>query len=364
MKVKDIIYEIERFAPLAYQESYDNAGLLVGDREMEVNAVLVTLDCTPEVLEEALEKGANMILTHHPVIFSGVKRITGANMVEQILITAIKNDIAIYASHTNLDSVIGGVNSRICEKIGLEKIEILDPIKASLSKLVTFVPSEHAEDVQQAVFNAGAGHIGNYDCCGYNLEGYGSFRANDKANPFVGNIGEIHKEKEIRFETVFPKYLKGRVINALLAAHPYEEVAYDIYSLENEFKQVGIGMVGELKEPVDELVFLNRLKKIFNAQVVRHTKLLDKPVRKIAVCGGSGSFLLTRAMAAKADVFVTGDFKYHQFFEAENKILVADLGHYETEQFTKDIFYDLIQKKFPNFAVHLSEINSNPINYL
>jgi len=363
MKLKQLIAPLEQLAPLSFQESYDNAGLITGNFDMEIRSVLITLDVTEEVVDEAIAKGANLILSHHPVIFSGLKRITGNNYVERIVIKAIKNDIALYSAHTNMDSVFGGVNTMICNKLGLQNCKILSPIKKYLYKLVTFVPRNHIEQVRKAVFDAGAGHIGNYDNCSYNAEGKGTFRAGNEANPFVGKIGELHFEDEIRFETIFPKHRQNQIISALLSAHPYEEVAYDIYQLENEYPQAGLGMVGELATPVDEIEFLTNLKEIFQAGIIRHTELRNKKIHRVAVCGGSGSTFLREAISAKADVYVSGDFKYHQFFDAEGKILIADIGHFESEQFTKQLFYALLIKNFPTFAVHLSEIKTNPIKY-
>lgn len=362
--LKDIIRHIEEFAPLQLQESYDNSGLLVGDPEMEINGVLLCVDCTEEVFEEALEKGANLIVSHHPLIFKGLKAITGKNQQERILIEAIKNDVAIYAVHTNIDAVIHGVSGKMADLLTLNNQKILSPFKGNLKKIVTFVPESHIENVREHVFSAGAGSIGKYSNCGFSSSGFGTFQAQEGAEPFVGEIGQLHTEAELRFETVFPAYLQNKVVKALKESHPYEEVAYDIYTLDNGDSRFGMGIVGDLEFPMDELTFLNHIKKTFHASMLRYTALLDKPVRRIAVCGGSGSTLLDKAIAQKADVFITGDFKYHQFFEAEGKILIADLGHYETEQYTKDIFYDLLVKKIPNFAVYLSEINSNPINYL
>ena len=362
-KLKEITNYLENLAPLSLQESYDNAGLIIGDINAEISSVLVTLDVTEEIIDEAIEKKAQLIVAHHPIVFSGLKKITGKNYVERSLIKAIKNDIAIYAAHTNLDSVTGGVNSKICEKLQLNNCKILQPANGQLKKLVTFIPVEHSQKIREAIFNAGAGKIGNYDSCGFATEGEGSFRGNENSNPFVGEKGEIHSEKEIRFETIFPAYLQGKVIQALLNAHPYEEVAYDIYSLENKFDKVGMGMIGSLAEPKPEKEFLIQLKNTFNTRVIKHTALKGKDVKKVAVCGGSGSFLLEQAIAAGADFFVSGDFKYHEFFDAENKIVVADVGHFESEQFTKELFYELLTKKFPKFAVHLSEANTNPVFY-
>ncbi|WP_167605035.1 Nif3-like dinuclear metal center hexameric protein [Maribellus sediminis] len=362
-KIKDISNFLESFAPLRLQESYDNAGLILGDQNSEITNVLITLDVTEDVVEEAIQKKCELIVAHHPIVFSGLKKITGKNYVERTLLKAIKNDVAIYAAHTNLDSVTGGVNGKICEKLGLENCRILQPADGLLKKLVTFVPVDHAEKVRQSVFEAGAGHIGNYDSCSFNIHGQGTFRGDDTTNPYVGKKGEQHYENEIRFETIFPAYIQGQVISALLNAHPYEEVAYDIYPLDNKFDQVGMGMIGTLPEELDETKFLQQLKEIFNTGVIRHTQLQNKKVKKVAVCGGSGSFLLNRAIAAGADLFVTGDFKYHQFFDAENKIVIADIGHFESEQFTKELFYELLTKNLSKFAVHLSEVNTNPVFY-
>lgn len=361
--LKDVTQFLESIAPLGLQESYDNAGLITGDVNSEINSVLVTLDVTEKVVDEAIQKKAQLIVAHHPVIFSGLKRITGKNYVERTVIKAIKNDIAIYAAHTNLDSVDGGVNRKICEKLDLQNCKILQPSSQQLKKLITFIPADHAMAVSEAVFNAGAGNIGNYDSCGFTSEGLGSFRGNENSNPFVGEKGKIHSEKEIRFETIFPVHLQSRIIDALLKSHPYEEVAYDIYPLDNKFDKTGMGMIGTLTESKSETDFLKQIKTTFNTGLIKHTALRNKPVVKVAVCGGSGSFLLNAAIAAGADFFVSADFKYHQFFDAEDKIIIADIGHFESEQFTKELFYELLTKKFPKFAVHLSEVGTNPVYY-
>ncbi len=364
MQIKQIAQYIESIAPLAFQESYDNSGLIVGDPEDEVTGVLITLDLTEDVLNEAINKDLNLVVCHHPIIFGGIKKLNGKNYIERCVAKAIKGDIAIYAAHTNLDSVFGGVNSKICERLELLNCQILDPIPNFLKKLVTFVPVSQAERVRLALFEAGAGHIGNYDSCSFNLPGDGTFRGNDKTNPYVGKQNQLHTEKEIRIETIFPKHIQSKVVQSLLQAHPYEEVAFDIYPLDNDFTQAGIGMVGELEIPLPEIIFLEKLKEIFQCRVVKHTELLGKPIQKVAVCGGAGSSCLNKAIAQKADIFISGDFKYHQFFDAEKKIIIADIGHYESEQFTKEVFYELLTKKFPKFAVHLSEINTNPVSYL
>ncbi|KOH42891.1 Nif3-like dinuclear metal center hexameric protein [Sunxiuqinia dokdonensis] len=364
MKLKEITKYLESVAPLAYQESYDNAGLLVGNPEQEIKQALITLDVTESIIDEAIATKSNLIIAHHPLIFGGLKKLTGKNEVERCVIKAIQHNLAIYASHTNLDSIHGGVNSKICDKLGLENCQVLSPISGHLKKLVTFIPFEQAGHVQQAIFSAGAGHIGNYDSCAYTMPGKGSFRGSENTQPFVGKPGQIHYENELRFETIFPKHLQNKVIQALIEAHPYEEVAYDIYPLDNVNPQVGIGMVGELPKAMDEKKFLRMTRKVFGAAVVKHSSLRSQKVKKVAVCGGSGSSLIQQAIGAKADVFVTADLKYHQFFEAEGKIVLADIGHFESEQFTKEVFYELLTKKFPKFAIRLSEVNTNPVNYL
>ena len=364
MQLKEITQIIESVAPLAFQESYDNAGLIIGNPEDEISGILITLDITEEILDEAIGKNLNLIVAHHPIVFSGIKKLNGKNYVERCVAKAIKNDIAIYAAHTNLDSVFGGVNSKIAEKLNLRNCRILVPTADFLKKLVTFVPTADAEKVRQALFEAGAGHIGNYDSCSFNQSGAGSFRGNEATNPYVGKKNQLHFEEETRIETIFPKHIQSKVIAALLKAHPYEEVAYDIYPLDNEYSEVGIGMIGELPEPMDEMKFLKNLKETFHCKMIRHTRLSGKPIFRVAVCGGSGSTYLNRAKAEKADIYISGDFKYHQFFDAENQIIIADIGHFESEQFTKEVFYELLTKKIPKFAIHLSELSTNPVNYL
>lgn len=364
MKLKDITTHLESLAPPAYQESYDNAGLIAGNPEWEIKKALLCIDSTDMVVQEAIQKKCNLIIAHHPIVFKGLKRFTGKNYAERAVMLAIKNDIAIYCAHTNLDNVHAGVNSKICEKLGLKKTEILSPKKQLLRKLLTFCPLKNAGKVRDALFAAGAGVIGDYSETSYNTEGFGTFKGNESTNPHVGEKGKRHHEPEMKIETIFPAYLEHGLINALLEAHPYEEVAYDIIPLENIHPRVGSGMIGELKNPADELAFLKFLKKTFKTGCVRHTPLTGRKIGKVAVCGGSGSFLLPDAIRAKADIFITGDFKYHDFFDAEGKILIADIGHYESEQFTTEIFHEVLTKKFDNFALLFSETNTNPVNYL
>ncbi len=364
MIIREITTYLESIAPPIYQESYDNTGLIIGNPETEISSVLITLDVTEAVIDEAIETGCELIIAHHPILFKGLKRINGNSYVERCVIKAIKNDIAVFVSHTNLDSVTGGVNSKICEKIGLTNLKILRPVNEQLLKLVTFIPQNHLNQVREALFDAGAGTIGKYDKCSFATEGTGTFRGGEETNPYVGETGEFHLEEEARFETIIPRHLKNIIVSALLKAHPYEEVAYDIYPLENRFHEVGSGMIGELPGAENEIDFLSRLLQIFGSKNLKHTYLLGKPIWKVAVCGGSGSFLLSEAIAADADIFITADMKYHDFFDAEEKIVVVDIGHFESEQFTKELFYEILIKKFPTFALRLSEVKTNPVLYL
>lgn len=336
----------------------------MGDTSAEAKAALVCLDCTEEVVDEAIAKGCNLILAHHPVIFGGLKRVVGTTDQERVIIKAIKHDIVIYAAHTNLDNVKEGVNKVICDKLGLENLQILAPKKDSLFKLIVFVPSANLDDLREAMAAAGGGHIGNYEECSFSTAGVGSFKAGEGADPHVGEVGKLHLENEHRLEMVVPSDRVGKVLAAMNESHPYEEVAYDLVALSNFSPGIGSGMYGTLETPMDEVAFLEMLKSTFGAEGIRYTTPLGKKVSKVAVCGGSGSFLLDAAKGVKADVFVTGDFKYHQFFEAEGEILIADIGHYESEQFTSTLFADILKENFSSFAVHLTETNTNPINYL
>ena len=364
MTIKELSQIIETESPLAYQENYDNSGLQIGYPETEVTGVLITIDVTEEIIGEAIQKGCNFILTHHPLIFGGIKKLTGNNMVQRCVMRAIQNNIAIYACHTNLDKMKNGVSARMAKKLNLQNCQILSAEKNRLLKLVTFVPEQQAENVRQALFAAGAGTIGDYDCCSFNSRGEGTFRAAAGANPFVGEIGKMHTEPEIRIEVILKKELKNQIVSALQKSHPYEEPAFDLYELENSFAGAGLGIVGELEQPEDELSFLQKIKTVFEAKSVRHTELLNKKIWKVALCGGSGSEFLSAAVAQKADIYISADFKYHQFFEAEKKIIIADIGHFESEQFTKEIFFEILSKKTPTFAIYFSDYNTNPINYL
>ncbi|MCH2214415.1 MAG: Nif3-like dinuclear metal center hexameric protein [Flavobacteriales bacterium] len=362
-QIKEICRYLEEWAPKAYAESYDNVGLLVGDREEQVKGVLVSLDCIEDVVDEAIENECNLIVSHHPIIFKGLKKITGQNYVERTVLKAIKNGIALYAIHTNLDSVMTGVNAKIAERMGLRNLSILSPKKESLNKLIVFVPSSDSEKLREALFCAGAGEIGNYSNCSFNLEGKGTFHPNEGANPTIGKIGGTQYENETRIEVMFPSYLSGTVLHAMKKAHPYEEVAYYLQSLENHNQYVGSGMVGDLPEELSSEQFLEKLKRSMELKSIRYTQTHNANIKKVAICGGSGSFLLSQAKSQKADAFVTGDFKYHEFFDSEGEIMIADIGHYESERFTVPLIGDYLRKKFTTFAIRLTEVNTNPIHY-
>lgn len=363
MLVKDIIAEIEKFAPPTYAEDFDNVGLLTGSSQNEVTGILVTLDTLEEVVEEAIEKNCNLILSFHPIIFTGLKSLTGKNYVERTVLKAIKNNISIYAIHTALDNSFKGVNDMICEQLGLKNRKILIPQQGTIKKLLTFVPKNDAAAVREALFAAGAGTIGNYEHCSFNLLGSGSFRGNEESNPVIGRKGETHYEEEIQIGVTFPKHLGKAILKALFEAHPYEEVAYEVTSLNNSNQHIGMGMIGDLEEEAGEKAFLEQVKKTFKAGCIRHSALLKKPIKKVAVLGGSGSFAIEKAAAAGADIFITADLKYHDFYKAEEKLVLADIGHYESEQYTKNLLASFLKKNFANFAVVLSNTDTNPIKY-
>lgn len=363
MTIQDITSLLEKVAPLSFQEDYDNAGLLTGDRKWECRGVLISLDTTEDIIDEAIKNGCNLVIAHHPVIFRGLKQLTGKTYVERTIIKAIKNDIAVYAIHTNLDSIKTGVNNKIAEKLGLTGLEILRPREALLKKMVTFAPIDKAEEIRQALFSAGGGHLGKYSECSFNLEGTGTFKAEEGADPFVGEIGKRHEERETKIEVIFPGYLQMKITAALISAHPYEEVAYDIYSLGNFLSDVGSGIVGKLPTPLSEEQLLSRIASAFGARMLRHTRFPGKLISKVAVCGGAGIFLLKDALSHEADAFITSDVKYHEFFDADGNILLVDMGHFESEQFTVDLLFDLLRGKFPNFAILKTGINTNPVYY-
>ncbi len=371
MKVKDITQIIEDWCPNAYAEEFDNVGLLVGDQNTEVTNILIALDTLEETVNEAIKKQCNLIISFHPIIFSGLKKITGANYVEKVVIKAIQNNIAIYAMHTTLDNSIEGVSAKMAEIIGLKQTKILIPQQKTIKKLTTYVPLKNAELLRAKLFEAGGGSIGNYDQCSFNTEGIGTYRGNEDSHPTIGTKGQMHHEKEVCIGLIFEKHKQNNILKALFKNHPYEEVAYEITTLDNLNQQIGMGMIGELSQPTDSLTFFNHLKETFNLSVIRHSNICKKTISRVAVLGGSGSFAINHAIKAQADVYITADLKYHDFYKAENSIILADIGHYESEQFTKNLILDYLTKKIINFApalftgqIILSDLNTNPINYL
>jgi len=363
MTIAQIIDYLEQLVPLSIQESYDNCGLLVGDKNEEVSNVLISLDCTEEIVEEAIEKKCQLIISHHPLIFTGIKKITGGNYVERIVLKCIQNNIAIYAMHTNLDNYRFGVNFEISNRLNLSNTRVLLPKNQSLMKLVTYVPESHVDEVTNALFDSGAGRIGNYTECHFRTEGHGTYLPLDCAKPFEGKAGVRSNVKELKLEFLVESSRVNAIIQPLITIHPYEEVAYDLLALQNKNEYEGAGMIGELAVSMNSEDFLTKVKETFHCGSVKHTALMNKPIRKVAVCGGSGSFLLQHAIEQQADVFITSDMKYHEFFDADNRILVLDIGHYESEQFTKHLIADILKKNFSSFAIHLTERNTNPINY-
>lgn len=364
MKIKEVISVIETMAPLAYAEDFDNVGLLVGNPEDETTGILVCHDALENVIDEAISKKCNMVVCFHPILFSGLKKITGKNYVERAVLKAIKNDIAIYAVHTALDNHQNGVNKIFCDALGLQNTKILVPKENFIQKLVTYTIPENHQKLRNALFDAGAGNIGNYENCSFNTQGIGSYQGNENSNPEIGERGEFVENTEIKIEVTFEKHLQSKILKALFSNHVYEEVAYEIYDLKNSHQNIGLGMIGELETEMPEKDFLLFVKNKMKANGIRHSEYLGKPIKKVAVLGGSGSFAIKKAIQAGADAFLTADLKYHQFYEAENQLLLADIGHYESERYTKNYIVDYLTKKIPNFAIILSEENTNPVKYL
>lgn len=363
MTVKEIASLLEEKASLQFAEDFDNVGLLVGDPEMKVSGILVTLDTLDAVVEEAIDKKCNLIVSFHPILFKGLKKITGATYVERVVAKAIRHQIAIYSMHTALDNIQTGVNGKICEMLGLQNTQILIPKKGMIKKLQTYVPEKERDALLNNLFSAGAGNMGNYSHCSFSTTGTGSFKSGPAANPTVGNPGEFQLEPEALISLTFTAEREKAVLQALFTHHPYEEIAYEITTLDNSYQHLGMGMVGDLKNPVPVKEFLILVKDRFSTPCIRHSKLLQNPVKRVAVLGGSGAFAIEAAKASGADIFLTADVKYHEFYRAEGKMVIADIGHYESEQFTKNLLADYLTEKIPSFAISLSQIKTNPINY-
>jgi dinuclear metal center YbgI/SA1388 family protein len=364
MKIKELFPVLETIAPLAYAEDFDNVGLLVGDKENALTGVLVCHDALEEVINEAVAKNCNLVVCFHPIIFSGLKSITGKNYVERAVLKAIKNDIAIYALHTALDNHVDGVNKIFSDAIGLRNMRILVPKKDFIRKLITYTVPENADKVRNAMFEAGAGTIGNYDHCSFNSHGFSTYKGNGDSNPVIGEKGQLTIGDEIKIEVTFKKNQESQILKALFANHIYEEVAYEIYNLQNEHQNIGLGMIGELETPMNERDFLQMVKDKMGCGIIRHSEFTQKNIKKVAVLGGSGSFAIAHAKTAGADAFLTADLKYHDFYSAEGKLLLADIGHFESERYTKNYIVDFLSKKITNFAIILSETNTNPVKYL
>ena len=364
MIIKDITDYLEELAPLNYAEDFDNVGLLIGNYSDSVTGVLVTLDTLEKTVEEAITKKCNLIVSFHPIIFGGIKKLNGNSYVERVVLKAIQNDIAIYATHTALDNSKNGVSAKISEVLGLKNNKILLPKKGILKKLTTFVPIENAEKLRNALFNAGAGNIGNYDRCSFNIDGEGTYRGNQNSNPSIGKKGENHTENETQISVLYESKNETTILASLQKNHPYEEISYDLLTIENVHQNIGMGMIGDLPTEMEENEFLLFLKEKMKTACIRHSNLINKKIKKVALLGGSGSFAISDAIKAGADAYVSADFKYHEFFKAENKIILADIGHYESEQFTKNLLVDYLTKKFSNFAIVLSEESTNPIYYI
>lgn len=363
MQIAEVINELERNAPLHLQEKYDNAGLITGDKNLPCTGIICALDATEEVIAEAIANGCNLVVAHHPILFHGIKKITGKDYVEKAIILAIKNDIALYAIHTNLDNLLNGVNGKIAELLGVKNVQVLSPKPGLLQKLYTYVPIAHQEKLLNALFAAGGGVISDYSECSFSTEGKGTFKPGQNTNPYSGEHGKRHAENEVKIEVIFPAWLQQTMLRALKENHPYEEVAYEIIRLENTSNTMGSGILGELPEAMAENELLELIKTTLGLNVIKHTKFLHKPISKIAICGGAGSFLIKDAIAAGAGFFLTSDIKYHEFFDADGKILLADAGHWETEQFTIDLLFDILRQKFPNFAVLKTKMRTNPVFY-
>ena len=363
MHLENITAYLETIAPIGYQESYDNSGLIVGDPNQHITGILVSLDCIEASVQEAIDKKCNLVVAHHPIVFSGLKKFNKANYVQRTLQLAIKHDIAIYAIHTNLDNVYhNGVNAQIADRLGLENTRILKPQRDSLIKLVTYAPLEHKQEILEVLFSAGAGQIGNYSECSFSTEGIGTYLPGDLSNPAMGKKGERSMNLEIKLEVIVPKILSNRVLKALQEAHPYEEVAYELYPVLNNNQDVGAGIIGNLSEPISSVDFLTHLKRCMNLKVIKYTPF-SKNIQRVAICGGAGQFLIDDAKYSKSDVYITSDIKYHSFFDAEDSLMICDIGHYESEKYTIDLLYDILRKKFSTFAILKTEIDTNPVKY-
>lgn len=363
MKIKEFINEFEQIIPVRQAEDFDNVGLLCGNPEREISGVLIAHDALEFIIDEAIEKNFNLILCFHPIIFSGLKSITGKNYVERAVLKALENKIAIYAIHTAFDNDFFGVNYKICEVLGLKNQQVLMPKKNQLKKLEVYVPTDSAEKLRNALFVAGAGNIGFYDECSFTIQGDGTFRPLEGSDPVIGTHNERENANEVLINVIFEDYKTNQILFAMKENHPYEEVAYQLITLENDNQYTGLGRYGNLEQEMDELDFLTFIKQKFNIDIIRHSSLNNKKIRTIGVLGGSGASGIKAAMSAKCDAYITGDVKYHDFFSAEGKMLICDIGHFESEQFVVQQLFEILSEKFTTFAIAKTTQKTNPVNY-
>ncbi len=364
MRIAEIIKVLETLAPLNRAEDFDNVGLLLGNKHAEATGVLVCHDALETVVDEAISKNCNLIVAFHPIIFSGLKSITGKNYVERSVMKMLKNDIALYAIHTALDNDSNGVNKYLADALGIIDCRFLMPKKNHLLQLVTYVPENEVEKVKNALFAAGGGHISNYSECSFSSVGMGTFKPEERAQPVIGAVGTRTEIPEMKIELLFERGQQVALLRALKEAHPYEEVAYQVYALENDSSNAGLGMIGNLTTEWSETDFLHLVKEKLQLPFLRHSAFTSKKIKLVALLGGSGSSGIQAAKNAGADAYITADLKYHDFFSAENQLLLIDAGHYETEQFIKSKIADFLKEKLPNFAIILANTNTNPVNYL
>lgn len=364
MTIGEVLALLESWAPRAYQESYDNGGLLLGQSGEPCTGILCTLDCTEAVILEAAQKGCNLVVAHHPLIFKGLKSLSGNGYVERTVVAAIRKNISVIALHTALDNIYGGVSFEMAQRLGLTKLKVLQPKPGLLGLFVTYAPIAFKEQVLQALFAAGAGEISHYSGCSFSSEGQGSFIPQAEAQPHIGQVHEAQQVHEVKVEVLAPMHLQNQLVKAVHGLGFYEEVAWQMLALQNSHPRAGSGCIGILPEPIEEIEMLHTISKVFGAGVVRHTRLLGRPVQTVAVCGGSGSFLTQNAIAQKADLFLTADVKYHEFFDADGRILLADIGHYESERFAPEQIQQFLAAKIPTFApILLSAAVTNPVFY-
>ncbi len=359
--IGDLSSALESVAPSLYAESYDNVGLLVGRSEWKCEKVLVALDITEAVVQEAIEKGVQAIVAHHPVIFGGIQRLTGEDTAQRAIELAIKHSIALLACHTNLDAIEGGVSYRMAQAISLVNVRTLQPRSGLLWNLIVYVPAESAETLLEALWEAGAGKMGAYDECAFRSHGLGSFRPKEGAHPHNGVIGERAFADEIRLELLVPEGARKKVHQCMMEHHPYEEIAHSWLKHDGVHHSVGFGAIGQW-DACDWPEAVRRIKTAFGVASFRHTMPIASDYRTVAVCGGAGADLLAQAKSQQAELFITSDITYHRYFGADDRLVFIDIGHWESEQHAMELLIDIVREKFPNFAVLKSETNTNPMH--